>query len=126
MVWTKLAYLSFPQAFLPRKMGRGWIGATVGGKYRNILKKEFLKAGVPWEYDPPKFQRPSSAHPFEKMPKVPRSVNLKSIRVAKITRALAKQDELQLKYRQEAANKKRITGIDHFIASSLGNFLKNK
>lgn len=126
MVWTKLAYLSFPQALMPSKMGRKWVGAAVGGKYRSILKKEFLKAGVPWEYETKNYIDSKYTHPFEKPPKEKKMIKQKIMRVAKITKALTKQDELQLKHRQETANKKRLTGLDFFFASSLGNFLKNK
>jgi hypothetical protein len=126
MVWTRLAYLSLPSAFVPQKIGSKWIGAEVGARYRNVLRKEFLKAGVPWEYDPIKFKKPNSKHPFQKPPKLSKKYEIKAIRIAKITKALSRQDELQLKYRQETANKKRLTGIDHFIASTLGNYLKDK
>ena len=126
MVWTKLAYLSLPEALLPHKVGKKWFGALIGAKYRSTLKREFLKAGVPWEYDQVKFKRPGSMHPFEKAPKTPKKIEQRAIRVTMIKRALARQDDLQLKYRQETANKKRLTGIDFMFQSSLGNFLKNK
>lgn len=126
MVWTKLGYLNFTQAFAPTKMGRKWIGPAVSARYRQVLKKEFLKAGVPWEYDPTPHQTKNSVHPFDRPPKVPQSVKHKRMRVARIERALAKQDELQLKYRQETANKKRLTGIDFLFVSGLGSLLKTK
>lgn len=125
MVWTKLAYLSFPEAFLPRRLGKGWIGAAVGGRYRNVLKKEFLKAGVPWEYDPKHF-KPKGPHPFDMAPKPQKKIALKAMRVTMIKRALARQDDLQLKYRQETANKKPNKGLDLLFQSTLGNFIKGK
>lgn len=127
MVWTKLAYLSFPAAFMPKKLpGKGWLKADVGGRYRNVLKKEFIKAGVPWEYDPQTYKRSNSLHPFQYPPKESKKLVNKAIRVAKITKALEKQDELQLKYRQERANKKRLTGFDAVIQLAIINNLKRK
>jgi hypothetical protein len=126
MVWTKLSYLSFPQAFTATKVGKKWLGAEVGSRYRSVLKKEFLKAGVPWEYDPVRYQKKEPLNPFEQSPKLPQSVKNKRMRVARIERALAKQDELQLKHRQEVASKKRLTGLDFFMMSSLGNVLRNR
>jgi hypothetical protein len=126
MVWTKLSYLNFSQVFSPTKVGNKWVGAAVNSRYRQTLKKEFLKAGVPWEYDPTHFEKRSPMHPYERPPKVPRNVKNKRMRVAKIERALAKQDDLQLKYRQETANKKRLTGLDFLFVSSLGSLLRTK
>jgi hypothetical protein len=126
MVWTKLGYLAFPQAFAPQRLGRKWVGAAVGSRYRNVLKKEFLKAGVPWEYDHQTYTDPRFVHPYAKPPKEKQRVKNKTMRVERITRALAKQDELQLKYRQDVASKKRLTGVDFVIASLVGNYLKGK
>lgn len=88
-----------------------------------MLKKEFLKAGVPWEWDPVKMP---GRHPFDRAPKFPKSVRDKHLRVAKIKAALEKQDEIQLKYRQEVLNKKKLGGFDLLVASALGNFTKGK
>ena len=126
MVWTKLSYLSFPEAFTASKVGQKWMGAAVGGRYRAILKKEFLKAGVPWEYDTKRFQKTPPINPFEIQPRQSRSIKKKLMRVSKIERALARQDDLQLKHRQDTANKKRLTGLDFFFMSSIGNALRNR
>lgn len=126
MVWTKLGYLNFSQAFAPTKIGKKWIGPAINSRYRQVLKKEFLKAGVPWEFEPTHFEKKASLHPFDRIPKVPLSVKHKRMRVARIERALSKQEELQLKYRQEVANKKRLTGIDFLFVSGLGSLLKTK
>lgn len=126
MVWTKLSYLSFPEALTASKVGKKWMGAAVGGRYRAILKKEFLKAGVPWEYDTPRYKTTPNISPFEIRPRESSNIKKKIMRVSKIERALARQDEIQLKHRQDTANKKRLTGLDFFFMSSLGNVLRNR
>ena len=72
------------------------------------------------------YKRSNSLHPFQYPPKESKKLVNKAIRVAKITKALEKQDELQLKYRQERANKKRLTGFDAVIQLAIINNLKRK
>jgi len=123
-MWTKLNYLSLGEALFPKKVNGNWRGAEISARYRAALRKEFLKAGVPWEWDRPK--KPFSEHIFNKPPKMNKHIRTKEIKIARITKALQKQDELKLKHRQEQLNKKKPTGLDAFFASSLGNFIKGK
>ena len=122
-MWTKLANLSFAEAFVPTIVNGKWRGAAVSARYRAMLRKEFAKAGVPWNWDLPKSAGP---HPFDRAPKFSRHVRNKPFRVEKIKAALAKQEDMILKHRQETLNKKRPAGIDLIYASALGNFVKGK
>lgn len=122
-MWTKLLNLNLPEALIRKSVNGKWMHPGLTSRYRNVLKKEFLKAGVPWEYDPVK---PPGRHPYDRAPKIPARYRNKAIRIEKINKALERQDDLKLKYRQEITAKKRFSGIDQFFTSSLGNFSKGK
>ncbi|CAG9335330.1 unnamed protein product [Blepharisma stoltei] len=119
-MWTKLAYLS-PEAFYGNLVNGKWMRAALSARYRNVLRKEFLKAGVPWEYDPVKAP---GRHPYDRAPKIPARYRNKAIRIEKISKALERQDELILKNREEMAKKKRLTGLDKFVSSTYNYWMK--
>lgn len=121
-MWTKLANLSLSEALLPKVINGKWRGAEISSRYRNELRKEFLKAGVPWEWDK---KHTIEKHPFDRPPKHTKRLRNKADRIARINKALEKQEDLKLKYRQELAKKKPLVGFDFFIRSSIGNYVKS-
>jgi len=122
MVWTKLAYLHFPECFKPQLVNGKWRGAEVGSRYRHMLRKEFLKAGVPWEFEAPKT---TQKHPYDRTPKHPHLLREKAARVKKITKALENQDALIAKYRQDFLNSRRLSGADYMLRNALGAYIKS-
>ena len=65
MVWTKIPYMTLSEAIRPHFVNGVWKKAAIGARYRNVLRKEFLAAGVPWEFEQAKPER----HPFHRTPK---------------------------------------------------------
>lgn len=121
-MWTKLAYLKLPEAILSTTIGKRHIPAPLSARYRGVLRKEFLKAGVPWEYDIPQKER----HPFDRPPKLPKDKRNRVAKVNRIIKALDRQNELEMKYRQDVANKKRLTGFDIMMKLTLGSIVRKK
>jgi hypothetical protein len=121
MVWTKLAYLRFPECFKPQLINGKWRGAEVGSRYRSLLRKEFIKAGVPWEFEAAKT---TQRHPFDRAPKHSLLLREKAARVKKITKALENQDALISKYRQDFLNSRRLAGADYLVRTALGSYIK--
>ena len=64
-MWTKLAYVSLPAAFKAQKISGAFQRAHISLRYKNVLKKEFLKNGVPWLFEPVKVD----INPRHKTPK---------------------------------------------------------
>ena len=122
MVWTKLAYLRFPECIRPQLVNGAWRGAEVGARYRNVLRKEFLKAGVPWEYEVK--AEASTRNPFDRSPKHTKDQHNKATRIRKIIKALENQDTLIAKHHQDRSNSKRLVGADYLVKSTLGSFIK--
>lgn len=122
MVWTKLAYLKFPECFKPQLVNGKWRAAEVGSRYRNLLRKEFLKAGVPWEFEPA--PTAPAHHPYDRAPKHSKQLLEKANRIRRITKALENQEAMIAKYRQEYLNNKRLTGADYMIKTALGSYIK--
>jgi hypothetical protein len=122
VMWTKLAYLTLPEALLSTMVGKRRMPAPLSARYRGALRKEFLKAGVPWEYDQPREGR----HPFDRAPKLPKHIRNRSAKVSRIVKALERQNELQTKYRNDVASRKRLTGLDILLKSTLGSLIKKK
>ena len=121
MVWTKLAYLRFPECFKPQLINGKWHGPEVSSRYRSLLRKEFIKAGVPWEFEPAKT---TQRHPFDRAPKHSLLLREKAARVKKITKALENQDALISKYRQDFLNSRRLAGTDYLVRTALGSYIK--
>lgn len=121
-MWTKLANLNLSEALFPKVINGKWIGAEISSRYHGALKKEFLKAGVPWEWEK---QHTIERHPFDRAPKHTKRIRTRAEKIGRINKALERQEDLKLKYRQELSKKKPIVGLDFFIRSSLGTFVKS-
>ncbi len=120
-MWTKLLYISIPQAIKPQFVNGKWHRSLLSGRYKNLLKRTFKMHGLPWIYD-----TEAKRNPRHKMPKGHSYVHEKPIRLAKIKKALENNAELELKLRQEKLNNKRLSGLDKVIKHALPSFMSSK
>ena len=121
-MWTKIPYMTLSEAMKPQFVNGVWKKAALGGRYRNVLRKEFLKAGVPWEFEQPK----SARHPFHRAPKGNKDQRTKKERVERIIKALERQPEIQLEHRKKIAKEKPLTGLDYLAKQTMIWSIKKK
>jgi hypothetical protein len=119
-MWTKIPFLNVAEAIKPTLVNGHWHKAKLSARYKNVLRKEFLKAGVPWEHGKPL----SPNHPFEKVPKRTKHDRKKAERVQRIIKALEKQPDLIAEYRKKRVMAKPLTGFDELIRQTLIHKIK--
>ena len=118
-MWTRLLYQSsLKEAFTPRMIKGKWIKPLISSRYKAMLKKEFQLAKVPWP-----LEVVAKTNPRNKKPKGHKSETLKIIKLEKIKKTLAMNDEIILKYRQEKLNTRRLKGNDNLIAQVLPSWI---
>jgi len=121
-MWTRLLYMPLPQAFRPALVNGKWHRPTIGARYRNMLKYHFKANAVPWTFD----HKERGINPRHKEPKGHKFERERPIKLAKIKKALENQPEMVLKYRQDAINNRKLTGIDHAIKMTTPSFLVHR
>lgn len=123
-MWTKIPYMTLSEAVRPHFVNGVWKKAALGSRYRNVLRKEFLKAGVPWEFEGQ--QTKPAKHPFHRAPKGNKDQRTKKERVERIIKALERQPEIQLEHRKKMAKDKPLTGLDFLTKQTLIYSIKKK
>lgn len=122
-MWTRLLYHStLKDAFLPQLVKGKWMRPAISGRYRQVLKKEFRAAGVPWVLDSGK-QNTVKINPRNKKPKGHKAEQLKIIKLEKIKKSLLNTDEAMLKYRQERLNNRRLKGNDIMFSQTIAGWM---
>ncbi len=121
-MWTRLLYMPLPQAFKPNLVNGRWHRPLISARYRNMLKYHFRANAVPWTYE----NKEAKVNPRHKAPKGHKFERERPIKLAKIKKALENQPEQILKYRQEAINNRKLTGIDYAIKMAVPSFLVHR
>jgi hypothetical protein len=87
---------------------------------RNVIRKQFIEAGVPWTYEQPKSDE---ANPRHKAPKKPKWIRNKSVRLSEIKSLVDKNDQLVNEYRQEFLNNRKYKGASRFVKEFVPSWL---
>lgn len=87
-----------------------------------MVKKEFLKAGVPWTYEPEKSEE---SNPRHKTPKKPKHIREKAVRLSEIKALVDRNEKTVLDYRQEFLNNRRFRGGPKFIKEFVPSWLSH-
>lgn len=87
---------------------------------RNILRKEFLKAGVPWVYEPEKTDDKNSRH---KKPKLHKSFRDRAVRLSELKSLVERNDQMIMEYRNEMLNNRKYKGTARFVKEFVPSWL---
>lgn len=121
-MWTRLLYQnSLKDAFTPHFIKGRWMPPLISNRYRQMLKKEFRLAHVPWPLET--IGNSPKINPRNKKPKGHKDDQLKMIKLDKIKKAISNTDEVMLKYRQERLNNRRVRGNDYLVSKALPPWL---
>ena len=104
--------MDIAKAIKPQKVDGQWLGAQISGRYKSVVKKEYIKAGVPWVYEPEKNEE---INPRHKQPKRPKFMRNKSVRLSELKSLVQRNDQIVNDYRQEFLNNRRYRGTARFV-----------
>jgi len=85
-----------------------------------VLRKEFLKAGVPWVYEPEKSDEKNSRH---KKPKLHKSFREQPKRLAELKSLVERNQQMVMEYRNEMLNNRRYKGTARFVKEFVPSWL---
>ena len=86
------------------------------------MRKEFLKAGVPWTYEP---EKTDENNPRHRTPKRPKHIREKAVRLSEIKALVEKNDKMVLDYRQEFLNNRKFRGAPKFVKEFVPSWLNH-
>lgn len=121
MTWTRLFYVkNITKAFSRVIPGAEREELAISKRYQAQIRKEFRMAGVPWIYD----LKPPKENPRDRRPKSKKREAERSIRLAKIEKALKENETKEVEYRQERLNNRKLKGSDEYISRGLPSWIK--
>ena len=97
----------------------------ISGKRRNLLKKLFMRAGLPWIYEGP---RPAidTGSPYNNKSEVSRSMKTRRDRIEDIRNNLVKLEDDMKIFRQEQLDNRKYRGLDRDIQGFLQAYVKGR
>ena len=118
-MWTRLLFQSsLKSAFAPQLINGKWIKPPISNRYKQMLRKEFRLALVPWPLEVLKKKNPRN-----KKPKGHKAEQIKVIKLEKIKKMLTTNDDIMLKYRQEKLNSRKLKGVDKLVSLALPSWI---
>ena len=118
-MWTKLlCHIDIKEGLKPRIINGKWRKPLICGRKKAELKKYFEMAGVPWIYSATNTTFNLNS-PYNKIPRVRKSVMKKEIRDSEIAKNIIQANEKDLKSRMERLDKKPLKGKDKFLQFAL-------
>ena len=118
-MWLKLLKAdNLEKLFKPKLVNGVWRQAEINGRKRNLLRKWFYRAGLPWIFKP---IRPpiDTASIYNKEPKGNGRQRSMSIRIAEIRKNLLEMDGKVREYRQKHLDGRPYRGMDRVIKDTL-------